>query len=70
MEYETRWKHHASEGSVIVTSQEQEDKLGDGWFNTPTEAKFFKVVEKPQIIKTEIVSESVQPKKKYSRKRQ
>ena len=37
-----KWKHHATEPSVVVHSEEEEDALGDGWVNFKSE------LEQPQ----------------------
>lgn len=34
-----KWKYHAEYPAMIVSSAEDEDGLGDGWFDTPWEPK-------------------------------
>lgn len=34
-----KWKYHAVQGSIIVNSADEESALGEGWVNSPAEAK-------------------------------
>lgn len=34
-----KWKYHATEQAVVVDDDDSEQALGDGWFDTPAEAK-------------------------------
>ena len=34
-----RWKYHATKAAVVVPDEAAEKVLGDGWHNSPGEAK-------------------------------
>jgi len=58
------WRYHATEPAVVVENAEADERLGDGWFDSPALTKPAKAAKK-----TEEPAEEPEPEEPHHKRR-